>query len=61
MAIDAHGMPANLRVTAGSVADCTQAAVLLDGIPLDAAAAEYLPADRGYDTDKGWRRRGSVG
>ena len=40
-------MPVNLRVTAGTVADCTQAAALIDGI-----AAEHLLADRGYDTDK---------
>ena len=40
-------MPVNLRVTAGTVADCTQAAALIDGI-----AAEHLPADRGYDTNR---------
>ena len=40
-------MPVNLRVTAGTVADCTQAAALIDGI-----AAEHLLADRGYDTNK---------
>ena len=42
LAVDAHGMPVNLRVAAGTVADCTQAAALRDGIPLDAASAEYL-------------------
>ena len=52
LTVDVHGMPVNLRVTTGTVADCTQAAALLDGIPLDAAAAEYLLADRGCDTDK---------
>ena len=61
LVVDAHGIPANLRVTAGMVADCTQAAALLDDIPLDAASAEYLLADQGYDTDKRWRRRESVG
>ena len=61
LAVDAHGMPVNLRVTAGTVADCTQATALLDGIPLDAVLAEYLLADQGYDTDKRWRGRGSAG
>ena len=56
MAVDAHGMPVNLRVAAGTVADCIQAAALIDGI-----AAEHLLADRGYDTNKHRRRRGSVG
>ena len=45
-------MPVNLRVTAGTVADCIQAAALLDGIPLDVASAEYLLADPGYDTNR---------
>ena len=34
------------------MADCTQAEALRDGIPLDAATAEYLLADRGYDTNR---------
>ena len=46
LAVDAHGIPVNLRVTAGTVADCTQAAALIDGIPLDAASAEYLLAEQ---------------
>ena len=41
-----------MRVTAGTVADCTQAEALIDGIPLDVASAEYLLADRGYDTNR---------
>ena len=41
-----------MRVTAGTVADCTQAEALIDGIPFDAASAEYLLADRGYDTNR---------
>ena len=53
-------MSVNLLITAGTVADCAQAAALLDGIPLGAASAEYLLADRGYDTDKHWRRRGDA-
>ena len=40
-------MPVNLLITAGTVADCTQAEALIDGI-----AAEHLMADRGYDTNK---------
>ena len=41
-----------MRVTAGTVADCTQAEALIDGIPFDAASAEYLLADRGYDANR---------
>jgi transposase len=44
--VDANGMPVRVLVTAGPVADCTQADVLIDGIP-----AEWLLADRGYDTN----------
>ena len=40
-------MPVRMAVTAGTVADCTQAEALIDGIE-----AEYLLAYRGYDTDK---------
>ena len=40
-------MPVRMAVTAGTAADCTQAEALIDGID-----AEYLLADRGYDTDK---------
>ena len=36
-----------MLATAGTVADCTQAEALLDGI-----AAEHLLADRGYDTNR---------
>ena len=61
LAVAARGIPVNLLVKAGTVADCTQAAALLDRIPLDAASAEYLLADRGCDTNKRWRWRGSVG
>jgi transposase len=45
--MDAHGMPVRVAVTAGSTADCTQAAALIDGI-----AAQFLLADRGYDTNE---------
>ena len=39
-------MPVRMLATARTVADCTQAEALLDGI-----AAEHLLADRGYDTN----------
>ena len=47
LAVYAHGMPVRMLATAGTVADCTQAEALLDGI-----AAEHLLADRGYDTNR---------
>jgi transposase len=47
LAVDAHGMPVRVAVTAGTQADCTEAAALIDGI-----VAEYLLADRGYDTNE---------
>lgn len=46
LAVDAHGMPVRVLVTAGPVADCTQAGRLIEGL-----AAEHLIADRGYDSD----------
>ena len=39
-------MPVRLRLTAGPTADCTQAGTLIEGL-----SAEYLLADRGYDSD----------
>ena len=39
-------MPVRMVVTAGTVADCTPAEELIEGIE-----AEYLLADRGYDTN----------
>ena len=47
LAVDAHGMPVRVIVTAGATADCTQAVALIDGI-----AAQFLLADRGYATDQ---------
>jgi transposase len=44
--VDAHGMPLRAIITEGTCADCTQADILIDGI-----IAEYLLADRGYDSD----------
>jgi transposase len=40
-------MPVRVVVTAGTTADCTQAVALIDGF-----AAQYLLADRGYDSDE---------
>jgi transposase len=45
--VDAHGMPLRAIITQGTTADCTQAIALIDGF-----VAEYLLADRGYDTDE---------
>ena len=42
--MNAHGMPIRAIITAGTVADCTQAAGLIDGL-----TAEMLLADKGYD------------
>ena len=39
-------MPIRAIVTEGTVADCTQAGLLIDGL-----AAEMLLADKAYDTD----------
>jgi transposase len=46
LAVDAHGMPIRAIITAGTVADCTQAAGLIDGL-----TAEMLLADKGYDSN----------
>ncbi|RKJ74432.1 IS5 family transposase [Butyricicoccus sp. 1XD8-22] len=46
LAVDAHGMPVRFFITSGTTADCTVAAQLIEGFQ-----AEYLLADRGYDTD----------
>jgi len=39
-------MPVRIIITAGTVADCTLGAKLIEGID-----ADYLLADRGYDTN----------
>ncbi len=44
--MDAHGLPLRVIVTEGTRADCTQAERLTQGI-----CADYLIADKGYDTD----------
>jgi transposase len=45
--VDKAGMPVGCIVTAGTVADCTKAVELLEGMK-----AEVLFADRGYDTNE---------
>ena len=45
--MDVHGRPVRAILTAGTIADCTLALPLLDGLELGA-----LLADRAYDTDK---------
>ena len=46
LACDSNGLPVRVPVTAGTVADCTQALPLIEGLE-----GEALPADRAYDTD----------
>jgi transposase len=46
MVVDSFGMPVRFLVTAGTVADCSAAPELLSGID-----ADYLLADKAYDTD----------
>ena len=45
--MDAHGMSVRMLITEGTRADCSQAEYLIEGID-----AEYLFADKGYDSDK---------
>ena len=45
-------MSVRMLATAGTVADCTQAEALIDGIEIDRIETEHLLADRGYDTNK---------
>jgi len=46
-AVDSHGMPVSLAVTEGAVADSSLAWPLIQGIE-----AEYLLANKGYDTNE---------
>ena len=46
LAADVHGMPVRMLINAGPIADCSQAYKLIDGIN-----AEYLLADKGYDSN----------
>ncbi len=43
---DDYGMPVRLFITEGTAADCSQAGDLIEGID-----ADYLLADKAYDTD----------
>ena len=45
--MDAHGRPVRVLVTAGTRADCKETIALIDGI-----TAQFLLADRGYDTNE---------
>jgi len=45
--VDAHGMPVRIIITEGTTADCKLALPLIEGI-----LAEFLFADRGYDTNE---------
>ena len=56
MAVDAHGMPVRAIITEGTAADCGQAVNLIEGID-----AEYLLADRGYDTNDILQAAGEAG
>ena len=46
LAVDARGMPVRVITTKGTTADCTQAINLIENF-----SAEYLLADRGYDSN----------
>ena len=46
LAVDAHGLPVRVLITQGTTADCTQAGRLIENI-----SADYLLADKGYDSD----------
>jgi transposase len=47
LAVDSHGLPVRLILTEGTTADCSEAIPLIDGIQ-----ADYLLADKGYDTNE---------
>ncbi len=47
LAVDANGMPVRIAITKGTTADCKLASQLIEGLE-----ADYLIADRGYDTDR---------
>ena len=47
IAVEARGLPVRGLVTSGTEADCSHALALIKGF-----AAQYLLADRGYDTNK---------
>ena len=45
--MDRHGLPVRLKITAGTVADCTQAQALIRGL-----AADHLLVDKAYDSNE---------
>ena len=46
LAVDAQGLPFRVLITQGTTADCTPAGRLIENI-----SADYLLADKGYDSD----------
>ena len=56
LAVDANGMPIRIVVTEGTRADCRLALALIKGAP-----AEFLFADRGYDTNEILEYASSIG
>ena len=46
LAVDTHGIPVRMFITAGIVADCSQTCKLIEEID-----AGHLLADKGYDSD----------
>jgi transposase len=46
---DGQGRPIHFRLSAGNVADCTEAIPLLEGAP---GEGQYTVADKGYDGDE---------
>ena len=46
MAVDSHGMPIRFFITKGTESDFKKAEDLMNGVD-----ADYLLADRGYDSD----------
>ena len=47
LAVDSHVLPVRVVVTEGTTADCTQASLLIEGL-----TAEYLLADKAYDSNE---------
>lgn len=47
LALDAHGRPVRARLTAGTIADCSQALLLLKELDIG-----FLLADKDYDTNE---------
>ena len=47
VAVDEHGMPIKALITSGTVADCSMAIELIDGLEGD-----IVIADKGYDSEE---------